>query len=147
MTAFSGQTDAPKVRCDLTDTHTHRQTDKQTDRHDDYRNPRCACAPRVNHASAWRTHRKSGVVRQRAWFFSEFAVLAKHVYCKGSLVTTEKNSALSTQPLPQPGHSIYGRRLGCSLLYAMCRQTFPPKVPIFMSRKMGLVYYRATPFS
>ena len=41
MTAFSERTDAPEVRCDLTDTHTH------TDRHDDYRNPR-ACAPRVN---------------------------------------------------------------------------------------------------
>ena len=28
------------MRCDL--------TDRQTDRHDDYRNPHCACAPRVN---------------------------------------------------------------------------------------------------
>ena len=41
VTAFSERTDAPEVRCDLTDTHTH------THRHDDYRNPR-ACAPRVN---------------------------------------------------------------------------------------------------
>ena len=39
MTAFSGQTDAPEVRCDLTD----RQTDRPN-----YSNPRCACAPRVN---------------------------------------------------------------------------------------------------
>ena len=28
------------------DTHTHTQTHTQ----DDYRNPRCACAPRVNHS-------------------------------------------------------------------------------------------------
>ena len=46
VTAFSGRTDAPEVRCDLTDTHTHTHT--HTDRHDDYRNPR-ACAPRVNY--------------------------------------------------------------------------------------------------
>ena len=36
MAEFSGRTDAPEVRCDL------------TDRHDDYSNPRCTCAPRVN---------------------------------------------------------------------------------------------------
>ena len=42
VTAFSGRTDAPEVKCDLTDTHTHRQTDRH-----DYRNPR-VCAPRVN---------------------------------------------------------------------------------------------------
>ena len=40
VTAFSGRTDAPEVRCDLTDRHTHT--------HDNYSNPRCACAPRVN---------------------------------------------------------------------------------------------------
>ena len=34
VTAFSRRTDAPEVRCDLTE----RQTDS----------PRCACAPRVN---------------------------------------------------------------------------------------------------
>ena len=47
---FSGRTEAPEVRCDLTDRHTHTQTDRQTDRHrhGNYRNPRCACAPRVN---------------------------------------------------------------------------------------------------
>ena len=42
-TVFSGRTDAPEVRCDL--------TDRQTDRHTHttkYSNPRCACAPRVN---------------------------------------------------------------------------------------------------
>ena len=27
---------------------TDRMTDRQTDKHDNYRNPRCACAPRVN---------------------------------------------------------------------------------------------------
>ena len=31
---------AREVRC--------HQTDRQTDRHDNYSNPRCACAPRVN---------------------------------------------------------------------------------------------------
>ena len=40
---ISGQTDAPEVRCDLTD----RQTDKQTHK-PNYSNPRRACAPRVN---------------------------------------------------------------------------------------------------
>ena len=39
MTKVSGRTDAPEVRCDLTDTHTDPT---------DYGNPRCACAPRVN---------------------------------------------------------------------------------------------------
>ena len=39
VTAFSGRTDAPEVRCDLTDTQTDRPN---------YSNPRCACAPRVN---------------------------------------------------------------------------------------------------
>ena len=33
VAAFSGQTDAPDVRCDLTDRQTH------THRHDDYHNP------------------------------------------------------------------------------------------------------------
>ena len=37
-------------------TWTHRQTDRPTDRHNDYGNPRCTCAPRVNHAQCrtWR---------------------------------------------------------------------------------------------
>ena len=35
VAAFSRQTEATQVRCDLTDTH--------TDRHGNYRNPRCAC--------------------------------------------------------------------------------------------------------
>ena len=39
VAAFSRRTEAPEVRCDLTDTH--------RPRHDDYRNPRYACAPRV----------------------------------------------------------------------------------------------------
>ena len=43
VTAFSEPTDAPEVRCDLTDTHTH----------DNYRNPR-ACAPRVK--NTWWAH-------------------------------------------------------------------------------------------
>ena len=30
MTSISGQTDAPEVRCGLTDTHTHRQTNTTT---------------------------------------------------------------------------------------------------------------------
>ena len=30
VTEFSGQTDGPEVRCDLTDTQTHRQTDPTT---------------------------------------------------------------------------------------------------------------------
>ena len=38
VSAFSRRTDAPEVRCDLSDT----QTDSN------YCNPRCACAPRVN---------------------------------------------------------------------------------------------------
>ena len=40
VAAFSGQTDAPGVRFDLTD---KQQTDKHTDRVN-YSNPRCACA-------------------------------------------------------------------------------------------------------
>ena len=40
VTVFSGRTDAPEVRLDLTDTHTHRETK--------YSKPRCACTPRVN---------------------------------------------------------------------------------------------------
>ena len=40
VTAFSGQTDAQEMRCDLTD----RQIDKVN-----YSHPRCACAPRVNY--------------------------------------------------------------------------------------------------
>ena len=43
MTTFSGQADAPEVRCDLTDRQTNRQTDRVN-----YSNPRCACTPRVN---------------------------------------------------------------------------------------------------
>ena len=38
MAALSRRTKAPEVRCDLADTQTH----------GNYRNPRCACAPRVN---------------------------------------------------------------------------------------------------
>ena len=34
---------------------TDRQTDKQTDPHDNYRTPRCACAPRVNNTSSGRS--------------------------------------------------------------------------------------------
>ena len=44
VTAFSGRTDAPQVRCDL--------TDRQTDTQNNYSNPRCACAPRVNKADS-----------------------------------------------------------------------------------------------
>ena len=41
VTSISGPTDAPEVRCGL--------TDGQTDTHrPDYSNPRCACTPRVN---------------------------------------------------------------------------------------------------
>ena len=52
MTAFSGRTDAPEVRCDLTD----RQTQLQYPRcacapRVNYYNPRCACAPRVNNST------------------------------------------------------------------------------------------------
>ena len=46
VTVFSGGTDAPEVRCDLTDIQTH--TDRQTDRPTKYCTPRCASAPRVN---------------------------------------------------------------------------------------------------
>ena len=42
VTVFSGRTDAPEVRCDL--------TDRQTQTHN-YRNPRCACAPRVKYGT------------------------------------------------------------------------------------------------
>ena len=41
VTEFSGQTDAPEVRCGLTKTLTDRRTDT-----DNYSNPRCACAHR-----------------------------------------------------------------------------------------------------
>ena len=37
------RTNIRQVRLRVTDTHTHTQTDRH-----DYRNPRCACAPRVN---------------------------------------------------------------------------------------------------
>ena len=43
VTVFSGRTDAPGVRFDLTDRQTHTHTHRPN-----YRNPRCACAPRVN---------------------------------------------------------------------------------------------------
>ena len=43
MAALSRRTEAPEVRCDLMDTHTH----TQTDRHGNYCNPR-ACAQGVN---------------------------------------------------------------------------------------------------
>ena len=43
VTVFSGRTDAPGVRCDLTDRHTDTHTHRPN-----YSNPRCACAPRVN---------------------------------------------------------------------------------------------------
>ena len=68
VTAFLGRTDAPKVRCDLTDTHTHTHT-HTADRHDDYRNPCCACAPRVNYGMVlprkdinWRAKRANLVI-------------------------------------------------------------------------------------
>ena len=49
MTSISGWTDTPEVRCGLTDRRTDRQTGRHTDK-PNYRNPRCACAPRVkNH--------------------------------------------------------------------------------------------------
>ena len=44
VTEFSRWTDAPEVRCDLTDTHTHI--------YDNYSNPCCACAPRVKEREA-----------------------------------------------------------------------------------------------
>ena len=46
LTAFSGQTDAPEVRGDLTD----RQTDTHTHTEDNYNNPH-ACTPRVNEST------------------------------------------------------------------------------------------------
>ena len=53
VTAFSGRTDAPDARCDLTNSQTDRQTDRHTHTHrqDNYNNPR-ACAPRVNYQYA-----------------------------------------------------------------------------------------------
>ena len=36
------------MRCRLTDRQTDRQTDTHTHTHGNYRNPRCACASRVN---------------------------------------------------------------------------------------------------
>ena len=39
---FSGRIDAPEVRC-------RGQTKRHTDRHGNYRNPRCACAPRFKY--------------------------------------------------------------------------------------------------
>ena len=49
---FSGQTEAPEMRCDLDrhthiHTHTHTHTHTHGHRHGNYRNPRCACTTRV----------------------------------------------------------------------------------------------------
>ena len=46
MEAFLRQTEAPEVRCDLTNRH--------TDRHGNYCNPRCACVQRVNYGMWFR---------------------------------------------------------------------------------------------
>ena len=53
VTVFSGRTDAPEVRCDLTDPPTHPPTQTHTHTHThrpNYCNPRCAYTPRVNNA-------------------------------------------------------------------------------------------------
>ena len=53
MTAFSGQTDAPKVRCDLTDRQTDTHTHTHTHTHD-HCNHRDVCELRVNKKQAVR---------------------------------------------------------------------------------------------
>ena len=58
VTAFSGRNKAPKVRCDLTDTHTNTHTDRPN-----YSNPRCACAPRVKNVMLHSTGRGFGTSR------------------------------------------------------------------------------------
>ena len=66
VTAFAWRTDAPKVRCDLTD---KRQTDRQTNR-PNYSNPRCACAPRVNQCKVRQGKRLNLINRWNVYMLS-----------------------------------------------------------------------------
>ena len=68
--AFSRQTNAPEVRCWLTDTHT------QTDRPTDYRNPRCACAPRVNNSPFTFSSRGNQMRKEFAYLFLRLGQLS-----------------------------------------------------------------------
>ena len=52
VTSISGRTDAPEVRCGLL---TDRQTERRTHRQPNYRNPCCACAPRLTNNRSGRT--------------------------------------------------------------------------------------------
>ena len=50
-----------------THTQTHTQTHRHTDTQNDYRNPRCACAPRVNEANKSCARYKRTRKRIREW--------------------------------------------------------------------------------
>ena len=62
-----------------------RQTDRQTDPHDNYRNPRCACAPRVNWASGSGRTTNTSIPQLSTRFFlrviSIFPEWALHCTC------------------------------------------------------------------
>ena len=64
VTSISGRTDAPEVRCGLKP---------------NYRNPRCACAPRVNYAHMW------------DWFVGERCLGVQLVYSFNQIKYTKWN--------------------------------------------------------